>query len=233
MIEAGKPGNEKARLEALHQLEILDTEMQPEFDAFVKLAGHICGTPVALISLVDTERQWFKAKIGVEETQTDRNISFCGHAILGGEVMVVNDTILDPRFFDNPLVIAGPKIRFYAGAPLTTKEGFALGTLCALAPQPKELDAQQLECLSLLAKQVTKFMEARKTARLLKHALTEIKVMKQVLPICAGCKKIRNDDGGWDMLEDYISAHADTDFTHGICPDCVVDTLKGFVAPAR
>jgi GAF domain-containing protein len=123
------PANETQRMLALRSHGILDTVPEQEFEDAVALASALCGTPMALVSLVDAERQWFKARVGLEVAETPRDDAFCAHTILNPHGLVVTDALQDPRFYDNPLVLGGPCIRFYAGFPLITEEGFALGTL--------------------------------------------------------------------------------------------------------
>lgn len=159
------PAAEPDRLAALHRYHILDTPSEPEFDDFTALATLICGTPIALISLVDSDRQWFKSKIGIGASQTPREIAFCDHAIRGVGVMEVPDAIADERFRDNPLVRGAPDIRFYAGAPLTTKEGFNLGTLCVIDRVPRRLTAEQRDGLERLARGVLRQMELRRATQ--------------------------------------------------------------------
>lgn len=161
MKSAPIPDNEQARLAALHRYRILDTEFEEGFDDFTKLASQIAGTPIALISLVDETRQWFKSRSGLEALQTPRDISFCGHAVDGHEVFEVPDTLEDERFFDNPLVTGEPLIRSYAGAPLLAKDGQAIGTLCVLDRVPRTLSVAQKSAMQALARQVMRQMEMR------------------------------------------------------------------------
>src|SRR5215471_5770037 len=144
-----KPANEQRRLEILRGYEILDTEPEAAFDDLTLLASYVCQTPVALISLVDADRQWFKSKVGVSVVETSRDIAFCASAILQPDVFIVPDASEDSRFAQNPLVVSEPKIRFYAGATLMTN-GHALGTLCVVDRVPRDLNSEQLEALRAL-----------------------------------------------------------------------------------
>lgn len=154
------PDNEAQRLARLHGLGILDTLPQKAFDDISALAQMICGTPVALITLIDQDRQWFKSRIGVEERQTPREVAFCSHAILDpDQVMVVEDLSQDPRFSNNPLVVNEPDARFYAGAPIVTHDGFALGTVCVVDVKARTLNADQLDALRRLASLVISLLE--------------------------------------------------------------------------
>jgi PAS domain S-box-containing protein len=153
--------NEQNRLEALERYDILDTPPEPEFDDFTRLATLICQAPIALISMVDESRQWFKSRVGLEVCETHRNISFCQHAIQSTELMEIPDTRLDERFCANPLVTGEPHIRFYAGVPLTTPDGHRLGTLCVNDHVPRQLTGEQRDGLARLARQVMRQLEAR------------------------------------------------------------------------
>jgi anti-sigma regulatory factor (Ser/Thr protein kinase) len=194
--------NEAARLEALARYRILDTEPERAFDDLALLASQICGTPIALISLVDAHRQWFKSRIGLSLTQTERSIAFCSHAIDQRDLFIVADARTSDVFRDNPLVVDDPGICFYAGSPLVTPDGYALGTLCVLDRVPRTLTADQLEALTALRRQVESQLELRlnlmhlqaaqaEQARLieeLRTALEQVKKLSALLPYCSACK---------------------------------------------
>lgn len=147
MIKPPTPVDELLRLETLRNLKILDTNPEERFDRVTRLAKRVFGTPIALVSLVDSERQWFKSRQGLDATETHRDISFCGHAILDDEILVVEDAHADERFSDNPLVTSNPNIRFYAGYPLNGPEGAKIGTLCIIDREPREMSAEDLQLL--------------------------------------------------------------------------------------
>jgi hypothetical protein len=157
-----RPINEPERLESLRAYQILDTNPEQIFDELAQLAAFICGTPIALVSFIDQERQWWKARVGLETTETPREHAFCQHAIQGNTLYEVSDATLNPLFSDNPLVTGEPHIRFYAGAPLLTPEGQVLGTLCAIDTVPRELSEEQREALRILARQVMSHLELRR-----------------------------------------------------------------------
>ncbi len=163
--------NEKERLAALRALEILDTNPEPEFDELVGLASAICETPMSVISLLDSDRQWFKAQVGMKDRETPRAVAFCDHAIRQPELFIVEDARQDERFAVNPLVTGGPFLRFYAGIPVTGPDGHALGTLCVLDSKPRTLTAGQKAALRILASQVNAKLELRDQRRKLEEAL--------------------------------------------------------------
>lgn len=156
------PVNEPLRLEALRSLQVLDTSQDPRFERLVQLATQIMGTPIALVSLVDADRQWFKAKVGLEANETSREIAFCAHAILSDAPLVVEDASSDDRFAENPLVLGDPGIRFYAGAPLISGGGYRLGTLCAIDTQPRHPTEAQIASLQTLAAIAVDMMAAQR-----------------------------------------------------------------------
>jgi anti-sigma regulatory factor (Ser/Thr protein kinase) len=165
--------NESERLAALRRYKILDTDPEEAFDDLALLASQICATPMALITLVDAERQWFKARVGVSTRETARSLSFCAHAIQREGLFVVPDARQDDRFSDNPMVVGDPHIRFYAGAPLVTPDGHALGTLCVVDRVPRTLTREQAEALAALKRQAEAQLALRANLLELKQALAE------------------------------------------------------------
>jgi GAF domain-containing protein len=165
--------NDHERVAALQKYAILDTEPEQAFDDLTLIASAICKTPIALISLVDEDRQWFKSKIGMKPSETPRDIAFCSVAIEQPDVMVVPDTLEDERFRNNPFVTSEPNIRFYAGAPLINEDGYALGTLCVIDKMPRQFEPEQKEALQALGRVVLAQLEFRRNLLLLKEALTE------------------------------------------------------------
>lgn len=164
------PKNEAKRLKVLWQYDVLDTVPEEVFDDLTDLAAHICEAPIALISLIDENRQWFKSRVGLSAKETTRDISFCAHAILQNGLFVVSDATKDPRFRNNPLVTGPQKIRFYAGVPLKTPDGYALGTLCVIDKKPRQLRPEQKRALLVLARHVESQLELRRHAKELAEA---------------------------------------------------------------
>jgi anti-sigma regulatory factor (Ser/Thr protein kinase) len=194
--------NEEERLEALRSYRILDTEPELAFDDLALLASRICDTPIALITLIDRDRQWVKSRIGVEVQETSREVAFCDHAIRDHGLFVVQDATRDPRFRDNPFVVFEPKIRFYTGAPLVTPEGHALGTLCVLDRKPRTLTPEQEEALDALRRQVmaqltlsrnlaeqkVALAERERVEEERERLLEELRKLSDLLPLSSACQ---------------------------------------------
>jgi GAF domain-containing protein len=236
------PESEAERLNTLRGYKILDTHPEDRFDDLTRLAASICGTPIALVSLVDEDRQWFKSKVGLETPQTARQDAFCAHAIMSQDLLVVTDASRDPRFAANPMVLGEPHIRLYAGAPLTAPNGHHLGALCVIDREPRQLSRQQLESLRLLSRQVMAQVTLGKNLQDLKFALkrrdeleddmarliqelqaakVKIETLEGMVPMCAWCKRVRDDRGYWEQVETYISKLSGAYTTSSICPECL------------
>ena len=235
------PENEADRLTTLHGYGILDTHPEDRFDDLTRLAALICGTPMAVISLVAEERQWFKSKTGIEMCQTPREDAFCAHAIMSPELFLVPDASQDPRFATNPQVLGELHIRFYAGAPLAAPNGHRLGALCVLDRVPRQLSPEQLESLSILSRQVMAqvilgknlqdLRSATQAREELEHdmekliqdfqeARVTIHTLKDLVPICFSCKKVRDDRGYWEQVEAFLTNSMGINMTSSICPEC-------------
>lgn len=180
-MAAPLPENEIERLRALHHYQVLDTPPEDDFEDIIYLASKICEVPICLVSFVDKNRQWFKAKRGLLPCETSREHAFCGHAILDEELLIIPDARRDERFFSNPLVNGEPYIRFYAGAPLLSPGRHKLGTLCVIDRQPRKLSAFQLKALQMLANQVVKLLELRSRNKLLHEKLSLIQKQKKII----------------------------------------------------
>ena len=215
------PLNESRRLAALRRYQILDSPREDTFDDLVALAAYICETPIAVVSLIDEHRQWFKASIGTPLRETPREQAFCGYTILSEEVLVVEDATLDSRFADNPLVTADQGIRFYAGAPLIDHDGMGLGSVCAIDNRPRTITPPQSDALRRLARQAAALMEQRRISADLAGALEQVKTLQGLLPMCCYCRGVRNDQGYWASVEDYLVAQTELDISHGVCPTCM------------
>lgn len=196
MQRPAKPANEAERLQALRRYQVLDTPREADFDDLVAIATAICDVPMGSVTLIDAERQWFKAKLGMDDApETDRDTAFCAHAILTpDQVTVVEDATLDRRFHDNPVVTAEGGIRFYAGAPLLTPEGYPLGTLCVMDSRPRTLAPPQVKALQALSRQVTALLELRRIARELKLQLDDRAWFEQTLHAFNESLKLENAD---------------------------------------
>jgi len=217
-----QPNDEAFRLQTLKTFDVLDTTAERVFDDLTRLASTIAGTPISLVSLVDEHRQWFKSNIGLDgATETPREHAFCAHAIQSNEPMVVENALDDDRFHDNPLVVSDPNIRFYAGLPLIVSDNVALGTLCVIDTEPRQLSDEQLGALSVLRDAVVAQLELRRT-------LKELGSLQSLLPMCAWCRKVKDEsqpgaDPSWVSLDEFLSRHGA--ITHGICPSCTKDLV--------
>jgi anti-sigma regulatory factor (Ser/Thr protein kinase) len=188
MTHPDRQHEEAARLETLRKYQILDTDPEVAFDDLALLASHICATPMAAITLVDHDRQWFKARVGVPVSETPRSISFCSHAIEQRGIFVIPDASKDERLRDNPQVTGDMHIRFYAGAPLIAREGHALGTLCVVDRRPRHLTAAQAEALGALQRQVEAQLELRRRLFELRAANSSIQKLGGMMPFCSTCE---------------------------------------------
>jgi len=180
MQKPNTPSNENDRLKELRRLNILDSEQEKDFNELVELASIICGVPISLVTLVDTDRQWFKAKKGLAADSTHRDVSFCGHAINEDGIFIVENAVADKRFYDNPLVTGDPNIRFYAGMPIKSVNGSNLGTLCVIDSQPKKLSEAQIEALQILGGQVSKLIELRDKKQQLEEKNEKLESLNQL-----------------------------------------------------
>ena len=186
MLPAPTPENDEKRISSLRDMALLSTPREPEFDRITRIASKLFRTEIALITLIDHERQWIKSRFGLDISEAAREISFCGHAITGQETLVVPDTLRDDRFHDNPLVIDGPKIRFYAGEPLRNSAGFPIGTLCIMSTGPRKLSKEERESLQDLARTVELAFDNRTlkaTQFALLNSLVEADREKRVDPL--------------------------------------------------
>lgn len=259
-MKAPLPNNEAERLDALARYAIIESAPEQLYEDVTALASSICGTPMSLVTFVEADRQWFKSRLGTELTETPREQAFCAHAILQPQsLLVVEDATRDPRFADNELVLGDPHIRFYAGSPLVTPTGEALGTLCVMDYAPRTLEPQQAEALAALSRQVMVLLDQRRinrelanmnaaleaeiaerihvqaqheaTIAKLEQASSHIKTLEGLIPICASCKHIRTGENDWAPLEVYLAQHANAVFSHGLCNDCLAELYPELYGP--
>jgi signal transduction histidine kinase len=182
MIAAPLPANELERISAIYEYDLLDTMNEKDYDDITHIAAEICSMPISLISIIDTNRQWFKSRIGFEPQESHRDIAFCAHAILNPhDIFIINDSKKDERFHDNPLVTGDPHIGFYAGVPLVNDNGNAVGTLCVIDNKPNKLNKEQIETLKALARQVVSYFEIRKKSFQLAKQKAEMELLNKDL----------------------------------------------------
>jgi GAF domain-containing protein len=220
------PLQEAERLEALRRFRILDTDPDAAFDDLAAIASEISGRPVALVTLVDEERQWFKARRGLdalgfgEVTETPRSVAFCAHTIMGDDILEVGDATRDERFATNPFVTGPASVRFYAGAPMVTADGMRLGSVCVLDTVPGELDEGQRAALDGLSRLAVNQLERHRAAIELREALERIRTMARVIPVCAYCERVRTDDDFWQTLDGYLLDRVGSQLERVQCPEC-------------
>lgn len=210
MRRPDKPDNEDARLQALHRYEILDTASEHAFDDLVSITAAICGMPMGAVTLIDAERQWVKARVGMDgERESPRDDAFCAHTILEPDaLLVVADTHQDARFRDNPVVVGDPQIRFYAGAPLLDCDGLPVGALCVMDREPRQLLPLQRDALSALSRQVSALLELRRVSRDLKLQLEERVWYEQQLQRFSEELELRNADLVEQVTHDALTGLA-------------------------
>lgn len=187
MLKPPEPENEAERVSALRRYNIIDTGTEQTFDNLARLASVICDTPIALMGFIDEGRQWFKARVGVDITTTSRDIAFCAHAIMQPGLFIVSDARLDERFADHPFVTGEMAIRFYAGAPLVTRQGFALGTLCVIDRKPRVLTQVQIDALTTLRNAAVAHLELRRMTQEIAGLLAQRDALRAQL--CAACRE--------------------------------------------
>jgi adenylate cyclase len=216
------PQNEELRIAALRRYDLLDTDVDADLDEIVQIASLVCGKPIALVSLVDSNRQWFKSRVGLDATETPRDVAFCAHAIVDDSpVFEIPDALADPRFADNPLVTGGPRVRFYAGATLNSSDGFALGTLCVIDSEPARLTDEQRTVLGLLARRVETFLEQRIVLRQLARHTRHAVELEGILKTYTGREV-------WSQISDTISGEAPVVPAAGQDRTYVFADLNGF-----
>ena len=184
MIPAPIPTNERERLASLDRMNLLSTPREASFDRLTRLAQHYFGVEIVAISLIDADRQWFKSQCGLDVAQTDRSASFCGHAIANSDLFIVNDATEDERFYDNPMVVAGPGIRFYAGRPLRNKDGHNIGTLCLISTAPRRLAQHEKQALDDFGHMAQLLIEAREVSEAYASLVRELDKAKRDALIC-------------------------------------------------
>jgi len=220
MIPAPRPPNESERLAALARYRVLDTSAEQRYDDIARLAAFLCRSPISTVTFVDRDRQWFKAQVGMPTNETPREHAFCAHTILTPNVMVVEDATRDERFHDSPLVVGEPHVRFYAGAPLITSDHHQIGSLCVIDREPRTLSPAECSALEALARLVIGELELRRSTHELAEMVHHAKTLSGLLPICSYCKDVRDDQGYWKSVEEYVISHSSAEFSHGMCPKC-------------
>ena len=218
------PFSEEDRLKSLEKYFLDDTSSDVALNKIVKIASVICGTQIAAVSILERDRQWFKAKVGTEISETPREYALCNYTIKGVVPVVVEDTSEDDRFKEHPLVINDPKVRFYAASPIITLEGDILGTVCAVDFTPKSLSTDKIEMLEDLADLARHTIEAHRKAQLLIQLNQNVATLGSLLPVCYKCKSVKTGRGKWELLETFLNREFGTQLSHGICKKCASES---------
>lgn len=212
-MEVDNLENKKTRPEQLKRHELVETRVKTFYDDFTYLASKICKTPIAIISLVGSKKQWFTAGNGLNFNETSPDSTPCRHTILEDETLIIPDTAKDERFLDNDLIFNDSKIRFYAGTPLIDSERYSLGTLCVMDYLPRQLEDYQIKSLEILGRQISLQIE-------LIGGAEEKEFMKKLLPICSYCKQVSDEEKKWHEIDNHLSKNTNLRFTHSVCPSC-------------
>ena len=220
ILESGQNG-EPSRLAALQEYRILDARLKRAYDDITELAAHIGATTMSAIWLEEEGRFWFHAEMTANKKSFQAFKALCSRAMLSSSPLVIRDFRTDRRFARSGNTGAAAQCRFFAGFPLIASESAPIGTLCVMGRRPQQLSAKQTRAMQALARRVVTLIELRRVSAHLADALEHVKTLRGLIPICAWCKRIREDDGYWSQLEAYFHAHAAADFTHSICPKCL------------
>lgn len=222
-MSAPRPENEAERLAALYA--VAERGSPEHFDDLTYIASQVCEAPIALLTMIGENKQWFRSKIGIDIEETDRDVAFCSHAILYTEPLVVADTTADERFRDNPLVTQPPFVRFYAGAPIAVEGGFNVGTVCVIDTEPRTDDAlteAQLKILQALSRQATQLLGCREDVS--PNPWGGVGSASEAASICAWCSRVQGRVGEWFSISEFLYQRFEVPTTHGICPDCMKST---------
>ena len=229
MAETEATLREQRRLAALKEYDSQKNRTDIAFEELAQLASKLFNVPIALVTLIDDKFQWYMGNVGSPLSRIPREDTFCKYAILGTELMVVPDASVDVRFSKHPHVTAPGGVRFYAGAPILTSDGQAIGSVCIVDTQPRNLLPTQGEALMAIARTSMRLLEQASTAAKLAKALSEVAKIKGLVPICCSCKNIHCDEGYWSRVEEYFNEHTGVEFSHSVCPECMKKLYPGYV----
>ena len=228
-----KTKNGIRRLTTLHRYQILDSVSERTYEDIAKLAAFMFEAPIAVISLFDAQGHSLKATFGSETLPSELVEPFTLRTSETSDILVVADTHLDERFAECVLVTGDEGIRFYAGAPLVTADGQGIGALCVMDHRPRPVTPRELGMLHSLARMVMTTMDLHRVTDELASEVLKVRNLSGLLPICAGCKNIRNDSGYWQRVESYVQEHSQAEFTHGMCPECAKKYFPNLASPKK